>query len=316
MEGEFDMGPNGFFITVGASIADSPVVVHLSEPGWADFGFGELPEAVLPAPVVPAVSMWQRSTADGPLMELFTSTLEARRAANAPGATQLDRTVPGAIDSYTGESIERATVRTIQRRWPPASEGIAEVERRRFSRLRQARDLSLAQLSQRLQDQTGIRASRDTLRRFETDVGRPHAPLLPVALDHVLGAGGRLAMLELRAGRGAGSVQFPPFWRGPFWVSLDNQGEGGRVELRRGDWNREVVFTEPTVVAAHWFDPTIPIRIDAPDSVTWAVGVGRRVGSRIIDQNWVPGRVDVAQEAVSAIETAIYEAVDRSTPAT
>ena len=47
---EFELGPNGLFITVASSLPDSPVVVRFSEPAWADFGSGRLPPAI-PGPM-------------------------------------------------------------------------------------------------------------------------------------------------------------------------------------------------------------------------------------------------------------------------
>lgn len=309
MEGCFDLGPNGLFITVGASLPDSPVVVQLSSPGWADFGTGDPPADVPGSQVVAALDLWKRSSADGPLMDLFSSTLEARVAAGAPGASRLAKAIPGAVESYLGGPRGQAGPR-----WRPRPDGIDEVERQRYARLRQARGLSLAALATKLKAETDQRPSRDTLRRFEIDVGRPHHPQLPVALDHVLGAGGRLAMLELRSGRGDGSVTFPPYWRAPFWIEF-GAGDGAdpwpaTVLLRRGRWHRVVEIAGPGTFAAHWFDPSVPIRISAPPEVTWTVGVGRRGGATLIDQNWVPTTVDVAKQAVTDIEEAIYGAFD------
>lgn len=308
LEEFFELGPNGLFVTVGASLPDSPVVIHLSAPGWADFGSGTLPPEIPGGEVVAAVDLMQRSSARGPLMDMFSSTLQARVESGAPGAIDLAQNVPGAIDSYRD--------RRVPSEWNPDPEGLEAIERQRYARLRQARALSLAALTARVDRLTDVEVSRDTIRRFETDIGRPHHPQLPVAIDHALGAGGRLAILELRSGRGEGSVPFPPYWRGPFWI--DFQGDDGiwpvSLVLRRGHWHREVELAGPGLVSAHWFDPALPVRIAAPPEVRWTVGVGRRAGARAIDQNWVPTTVDVAKQAVSDIEEAIYGAVLRSRP--
>lgn len=311
LETELEPGPNGIFITVGASIPDSPVVVHLSEPGWADFGFGELPAEIPGAPVVSAVSMFQRSSADGPFMELFSSDLASKLSSRSPDALNLADAAPGAVVSYISDSGKASAGEAIPKRWPPDPEGIDVVDRGRFARLRRARGLSLITTAERLADRTGTEVSRDTLRRFETDVGEPHDPLLPVALDLALGADGRLAVLEMRAGRGTGAVAFPSYWRGPIWIRLEDERGDGRVRLQRGNWHRELPFTGPTLVSAHWFDPAVPLRITAETSTTWAVGVGRRSGAEAVDQNWVPASVDTAQQALADTEQAIFTAIDR-----
>lgn len=311
LEAVFDLRPNGLFLTVGASIPDSPVVVQLSAPGWVDFGSGTLPPEVPGAEVVAAVDLLQRSSARGPLMDMFSSTLEAKVASRAPGAIDLAENVPGAIDSYLdrGAASRRGA-------WSLDPEGIEAIERRRFARLRRARGLSMAALAARVNELTDLDISRDTLRRFETDIGRPHDPQLPVAIDHALGAGGRLTTLDLRSGRGEGSVQFPPYWRGPFWVEFDGFEGAWPVSavLRRGHWHREVELDGPQLVCAHWFDPVVPLRISAPTELRWSVGVGRRARAKAIDQNWVPTNVDVAKRAVSDIEEAIYGAYWKSRP--
>lgn len=309
LEERFEVGPTGTFITVGASMPDSPVVVQLSQPGWADFGCGVLPDGIPGAEVVSAVELMQRSSARGPLMDMFSSTLEAKVASGSPGAVDMAEAVPQAVESY----LDRGT-QTGRDRWVPRAEGLEAIERQRYARLRRARGLSLAGLADRLQSLTDLEVSRDTLRRFESDQGRPHDPQLPVALDFILGAGGRLAMLELRSGRGNGSVPFPPYWRGPFWFMIDGPDTAwpATILLRRGHWHREVDLDGPRLVSAHWFDPSVPLRISAAPEIRWSVGVGRRAGAEAIDQNWVPSTVDVAQQAVSEIEDAIYGAV-RST---
>ncbi len=311
LEADFDVGPNGLFVTVGASIADSPVVIHLSEPGWADFGYGELPRTIPGASIVDAISMFSRSTADGPFMDLFSSNLASKLSAGAPEALDLAAAAPQAVSSYMRHSDRPPSERPIPKRWPLEPEGIDIVERTRFARLRRARGLSLMATAERLFHRTEIEVGRDTLRRFETDVGQPHDPVLPIALDHTLGAEGRLTVLELRSGHGSGSVALPPFWRGPMWVHLHDEEGDGQVVFRRGRWHREVTFTGPTLVSAHWFDPKVPFRIVARPSTTWVVGVGRRAGAQPVDQNWVPTSVDTAQEGLAETEQAIFDALER-----
>ena len=86
------------------------------------------------------------------------------------------------------------------------------------------------------------------------------------------------------------------------------------IVLRRGNWHREVELDAPRLISAHWFDPTVPLRIDADSEVQWAVGVGRRAGAEAIDQNWVPSTMDTAQQALAEIEDAIYGAVRSKRP--
>ncbi|MEM9651664.1 MAG: helix-turn-helix transcriptional regulator [Actinomycetota bacterium] len=309
-ETEVTLEANGFFVTVGASLPDSPVILQFSEPGWACFGSGELPTEIPEASVVSALSMMRRSSADGPFMELFSSSLASKVASGSPDVDEIDNVAPDAVESYLAGSGKDAD-RVVPKTWSPHPEGIEAVERARFARLREAKGLSLAAMADRLTRMTGTEVGRDTLRRFETDVGQPHDPMLPLALDFALGADGRLAVLELQAGQGSGTVMFPPYWRGPVWFQLtDPQGEA-LVVLRRGDWHRELTIDRTAQLSAHWFDPQVPLRLLARPTTTWSVGVGRLSGAKPIDQNWVPTRVDVAQQAIVDTEQAILDAIER-----
>lgn len=308
LEAGYHHCPNGVFLTTGGSVSDSPIVVQLSHPGWVDFGSGDLPGDVPGGEVVDALDLMQRSSARGPLMDMFSSTLQSKVESPSSYAADLAERVPDGVDSYLGRD---AAPEGNGQRWRPLPEGADAVERQRFARLRQARGLSLATLSTRLHRQADLDVSRDTLRRFEIDVGEPHDPQLPVALDHVLGAGGRLAVMELRSGRGDGSVPFHPYWRGPFWIAFDGpeRPEPATVGLQRGAWQREVEVSGPLLVSAHWFEPSNPLRITAPADLRWTVGVGRRAGAESIDQGWAPSNIDVANKAVSEIEGALSESL-------
>lgn len=308
---EVEPGPNGVFITVGASIADSPVVVRFSKPGWADFGYGELPSEVPGAPIISAVSLFEKSSADGPFMDMFSSSIAAKLSAGSQDVLDLAQAAPGAVFSYVRDRDGRTADRSGPVDSETAGEGITAIERERFAGLRRARGLSLSALSERLHVKAGMDIGRDTLRRFETDVGQPHDPFLPVALDHALGAGGRLALLALQAAHGSGATRFPTYWRGPIWIRLDDERGSGQVLLRRGNWQRELSFEGPTLVSAHWFDPTVPLRVTAEPTTEWASGVGRPAGAEAIDQNWVPTSVGVAQQALAETEQAIFTALDR-----
>lgn len=313
LEAELELGPNGLFLTVGASIPDSPVVVLMSDAGWADFGYGELPPEIPGAQIIPAVSMFERSSADGSFMKLFSSNIASKLSAGSADVLDLADLAPGAVVSYLQIHEQRSAASAAPSGLPEA-EGLDAIERARFARLRAARGLSLSALVEQVRKRTALDVSRDTLRRFESDVGRPHDPELPVALDFTLGAGGRLAVLETQAGSGEGGAFFPSYWRGPFWLELEDSRGAGHVTLRRGSWQRELSFDGPTLVSAHWFDPAVPFRIFAESTTRWSVGVGRRAGAEPIDQNWAPVSVDVAQQALADTQRAIFTAADRAAP--
>ena len=305
-EKQFEIGANGTFVTVGASVPDSPVVVYLSEPGWADFGRGALPDAIPEARVFSAVSEFTASSAEGLFVELLRSSLESELAADSGGSGSSALEASASLADFVRNRRDRSGLA----RWPLRPEGIDAVERANFSRLREARHLSLPQLADRLAKQTDVVVGRDTLRRFEIDVGEPHDRMLPIALDHVLGADGRLAAVAVKSGCGSATVSFPPYWRGPVWIALEPNEPETVVVLGRGRWRRELRANAASLASVHWFDPKVPLRIEAAPSLSWAVGLGRRAGTEAIDQGWVPGSVDTAQQAVADAQEAVTRALD------
>lgn len=305
MRTELEPGPNGVFITVGASVPDSPVIFHLSDPGWADFGSGPIPSRIPGAQVIDAVSLLERSSADGAFVDLFSLSLADKFAARSKDILELAEPIRETVEHFLEDRVGHDVPS-----WPPQPEGIEEVERQRFARLREARGLSLMAMAERLNAVTDIEVGRDTLRRFETDVGQPHDRMLPVAMDYALGAEGRLAALELRVGRGSDAVSFPPYWRGPIWVRVADDRGSGRIVLRRGNWHREYRFDGPSLVSAHWFDPSVPIRIEAEPQTRWAVGVGRIAGAESVDQGWAPITMEAAQQSLVETERALFTAME------
>ncbi len=321
LETTLELGPNGAFITNSVSVPDSPVVIQTDQPVWVHFGWGELPPDVPGAPVIPAVTLLIPSSADGAFMHMFRTNLSASLQADADDPGRRAGHLPASALGFARPTGPRGEPPLL---WPPAPEGIDAVERARYTRLRTARGLSLPGLSDRLAGTTDLEASRDTLRRFETDVGQPHHPMLPVALDHALGAEGRLAVLQIRSGQGPGAVYFPPYWRGPVWLALNTaevntaegaHGSGRNIVLQRGKWQRTVTLARAgALVSFHWFDPAVPLRVETDPGVSWAVGVGRRAGAVPIDQNWAPSSYEVARDAVKTVEQAILAAADRVNP--
>jgi transcriptional regulator with XRE-family HTH domain len=306
---ELNLGANGLFMTLGASVAESALVIQLSEPGWVDFGRGELPPDIPLAPVLPAAELARRSTATGPFMQLFIGSIMSKLTSR-PWSREVASfavVAPKTIASFVSGFSRSQDVETPDP-WPPLPDGIEAVDRLRFARLRRARGLSLVDTASRLAAITGTEVGKDTLRRFETGVGQPHDPLLPAALDHVLGANGHLGMVEIRSDRGSGSVRLPPYWYGPVWIAVEGPGTEGRVRVRFGDWYRQVRGTLPMLVAIQSWAPETALRISADSSITWKVGLGRRVGAVSIDQNWVPASIGAAQRALSETERAIMRA--------
>lgn len=310
MEAEIDLGPNGVFLAVGASVAESPLVVTLSEPGWVDFGRGPIPTNIPGAEVLSAFDMFRRSSANGTFMELFMGRMANKLlSAKSRDVVAFAAMAPRATASFLSGLSKPKAIEARTMTWEPVPQHMDDVERLRFARLRRSRGLSLADTVDALVKATDISISKETLRRFETDVGQPHDRLLPVALDHVLGAGGNLGITTMRSDNGDGLTTFPPFWTGPVWLELEGAGGERELRLQWGDWFRIVRVAPPALL---WFTlstPEAPIRLVVDGDLKWSMGVGRRAGAVSIHQNWTPATIDVAQRALSETEHAFVKAM-------
>lgn len=337
VECDLDVPPNGVFLTVAHSVAESPIVVHLSEPCWADFGRGDLPDRIPGATIMPAIDYASRSGGSGTFYELFFGNLGDRFSRSRSGQLAgLSKTAPrslaGFFARFTG-GAPGADSSASQSAWPPLPAVPDDDTRLRYARLRQARQLSLVDTVRRLAALSEIEVSKDTLRRFETGVGEPHDRLLPAALDQVLGADGNLATLELRADEGSGAVRVPSWWFGPMWfeftsadrgrleragVGKSSSDRGGRdpvkevtVSIHWGDWSRDVTGRLPLRLAYHHSAGSQPLRVTAAPDVAWRVGIGRRSGATPINHGWSPTSVDTVQRAMAETEEVIFSSLER-----
>lgn len=309
LEIEMELGANGVFLTLPVSVHDSPVIVRLSKPGWVDFGRGELPPGVPDASVIEAVNHFRPSSADGTFMQLFVSSMIGKMSTRSRDIVQVARLAPRQVARFFA-ALSSGTAPDPPPIPPPSVHDRDKgLDRLGFAQLRQARGLSLMEVAEILSAETDLEVSRDTLRRFESGIGTPHERMLPAGLDHVLGAEGHLAALDIRSASGDGAVSVPCYWRGPVWIEIEGRAETPDLTLQRGKWHREVEAPGRVLLSFHWFDPAVPLRIRAPANVRWTFGIGRRAAAESIDQNWAPGTFDVAQEAISQTELAITTAL-------
>lgn len=310
-DAELDLPPNGLFVTVGASIDDSPVTVVLSEPGWIEFGHGELPLEIPGARVVDAMERMRPSSANREVFnDLLSSNLAALFERSPREVRGLGERALRPVASFLNE-LARPDAPPAP--WPPLPEGIDDLERARFARLREARKLSLADTVARLRVLTGASVGKDTLRRFESGKGEPHDLLLPARLDHVLGGNGHLAAMAILSGDRPGSVTFPDFWDAPVWLEFVVADGAPRpqpvAELTWRGWRRRVEGKLPLLVVCHGAPRAL--RVDTGPGVRWTAGLGRRTGAVPIDHGWVPTSVDTTQQAIEEYQGVLIDAMKK-----
>ncbi|MGI9612899.1 MAG: helix-turn-helix domain-containing protein [Acidimicrobiales bacterium] len=319
---EVEMPPNGVFLTVASSVAEAPVLVQLSEPAWADFGRGDLPDEIPGAMILPAIEHASRSEDTGTFHELFFRNLGDRFSrSRSRQLAGLNRAAPRSLAGFFNRfgsnndrsaHVPRSSECSERVPWPQRS-GTSDAETRaRFATLRQARQLSLVDAIGRLAELADIEISKDTLRRFETGVGEPHDRLLPAALDQMLGADGHLAVLELRADEGSGAVRVPPYWFGPMWFEFSGPDREVTVTLQWGDWSRNITGRLPLRLAYHHSAGDQPLRVTAAPDIAWRVGLGRRSGATDINHGWSPTSVDTVRRAITETEDVILTSLERS----
>ncbi|MGI9597834.1 MAG: helix-turn-helix domain-containing protein [Acidimicrobiales bacterium] len=316
-EGDIELGENGLLVTVGVSIEASPVAVLLSGPGWVDFGRGEVPPNVAGAPVVDAVDMVMPSSASGVFTELLATNIAKQfEDAELPEIARLRDEALKPDETFLKGVAQPAKPDESDGGDGLSSDGSEDErgrrDRARFTRMREARQLSLAETSQRLASMTTTTAGKDTLRRFEANIGEPHDPLLPAALDHVLGAEGHLALVEISSGSGTASVSVPRYWQGPVWIDFrttepDSFESGWIAELQWGNWHRLIEGELPQLIVNH--AALIPLRILAAPEIEWTAGLGRRPGAKPINHGWVPDSIDTTQQALSTYQDALLTAI-------
>ena len=309
LQAELDPGPNGVFVTCGASVEESPVVARTSHPCWFDFGRGELPASMPGAAVLNAIDLAQPSRAQGVFMDLFSAQMESKFAtSHSKQIASLDRAAPRRVGAF----FQRFTTsrRPEPRPWPPLPGEALANERHRFATLRRARGLSLAETAERLAATTDVQVSRDTLRRFENSTGAPHDRLLPVALDHVLGGNGHLAVSEIRSGQGSGMVRIPALLARP------RCGSASRAQPmpRHRSCNGATGGAASTTSFPPSSSATTPRR--RPPSGSWPTS--RSAGPPVSvagpgpcpsTHDWIPVSVDAANKALNDATGAVVDAI-------
>lgn len=276
----------GVILTVPLHMPEQPLVVHLSPPGWVDFGRGELPRRPPGIRVIDARTLVTPvaydSVALGDLLPGSTLTPDALPAPILTEGHPARRLLSFAI---------RAT-RLSGRRHPepvPPLLTPRPVGTDPMAAFRRARGLSYRSLSERLARELGVTASADTLRRLEQGLAQARDQRLEGAVDQVLGADGRLCSGEIRrAVHGPGTVQFPPFWSGPVWLEFPHVDGPTPVALRWGGWQKDLRLTGPSAVRTHCVTPQEPLRVDISRRSRWSAGLGWWDEAHPVDRNWIP----------------------------
>lgn len=285
----------GFFVTSPVSMPNPPVWVHLREPGWVDFGQGRIPDE-LGVPTFEGVTVARLSTGGQSPVGLVDPAVVARfrrdpRFADAVvdffgQKAELVREVFSATEPKTYVAdLTADPPKPVAR--PSGFDGAA------YRVLREARGLSQAEAAQMasalLPDHP---VSEDQVRVLERD-GNPRPPLLRSRLDSAYRADGVTCVEELPVGvraPGRFTVEFPPYWIGPVWVTVVADGDDpppGPVQLAFGRHRKQLIARPGTTLTCRRSIPEKePLRVSCPPGWWARAGLGARPDARDVNWGW------------------------------
>jgi hypothetical protein len=322
----------GVFINLPVAGGNPPLIVRFDSTGWADFGPGEPPVDL----GIPIFSPFL-STSVAARIRLLPSVMAKIRASfseTEPDLVALAREFE--LDDY----YAHAFLETVTTQHPPHDIRSGESMDERvsfdlptgadFKRLRQARQLSVKQVVESLNELLPMndfyRVSEDQLDRFERG-GRPTVPLMRSRLDMQLDGGGLMCCdpVAVRRRKVLNWIPaFPNYWIGPIWLVF-----------------RSSSYTEAECeVLLHWFPWRKALRVRSGQAVTtrrvkrggeplivrlppgWSVesGLGGYDGAIDVQEDWsvagARGMLDISRTIVVEVGHALAQVGRRRTRGT
>jgi hypothetical protein len=285
-----DCGDQGIFLTSPVSMPNPPAWVDLEEPGWVDFGRGEIPEQ-LGIPTFDALSGMRVATGGHSpaglvaphIVDCFiTSPAFAQAVVNFfAGPAEVIRQVFSTTDG-------RKAVLDLTNGRPPAK-AHQPFSGEQWCRLRQARCLSRRDTAEQVTAlMPGQPVTDDQIELLEKG-GNPQRRFLRSRLDRVYRADGHTSVEEVKASRTKPfTFTFPGYWIGPVWFTFSSQHTAStRAELRWGESYKQMQVEPGTTVTCR--KPTeepVPFVVVCPNG--WGVtgGMGQRPDAWDVNWGW------------------------------
>lgn len=343
---DLDCTSDGVLIQFPTSVVNPGLHVHLSEPGWSDFGPGDIPPAVAAAigtVWVDAVDLLgENDSIDGPLEtvdhELESSVALIRRVvAQAPVLRRLNlrwkRVQPhlGALSSSAPEgALDSYALAAATAAHPPVldADGVASqvlLPLDILVELRVARGYSRASAAKRLATGEFAGAPLVTDRQIELfeKIGSSSLPLLASRLDTLLGAGGRLGIERVFRSDASNTPQrrrvvFPTWWVGPIWIKCigPRPDAVASVSLTWGLWwRRQRVRSQMVLTTRKAFRNDDPLFVSLPAHWKLTAGLGAVPTAWDVNRDWFPisprAAATIVLETVQAVAPQLRAAQKR-----
>jgi transcriptional regulator with XRE-family HTH domain len=294
------VGDKGLFVTTPVSMPNPAAWIRLAHPGWVDFGRGVIP----------------------PQLEIPRVAALAGAQVAGGGHSAAGLVAPHIVDRFTGDPVfARAVLRffgdrpdlviqvfSTRQGWDrvtrispldPGATTAAPPGPAELRALREARALSQADAAQLATELLPDRpVTPDQVRGLEKG-RRPRTPFLRPRLDTVYRADGHVCNEEtgIRETTPAGAgvetrweIDFPTFWIGPVWFSLEPRGRlrSGRVRLEWGvDIKHMVVDGAATVTCRRATHDTGSLAVYCPRGWLVTAGMGHRPDARDVNYGWL-----------------------------
>ncbi|HEY8548271.1 MAG TPA: helix-turn-helix transcriptional regulator [Acidimicrobiales bacterium] len=305
-------GERGLFCTSRTSMPNPALSVTLPEPGWVDFGEGELPPALglRQVDVMPGCRVVGDGHSPAGLVAPAVVDRFLTDPAFADDVVQFFGTSPEVVRHVFGtrrgwDRIDDLTGSRWRDRTPPVGPLVSGDEHRR---MREGRGLSqhdaAVLATELLPDERDRRGRRrtvtvDNIRGVEQG-RRPRRRYLRSRLDRVYRADGRTGTEAVPArrtgGTGAGTrtragtyvFDIPAFWVGPVWFAVEAGDDSPAVV--RIDWrdiHKEVRVAGRVVVTCRQpSGPQHPFTVTCPPGWTVTGGMGWMPGAEDVNLGW------------------------------
>jgi transcriptional regulator with XRE-family HTH domain len=318
------------------SVPNPPLQVTFSEPAWADFGNGVVPQGVIERLGMHAVAGTvvargrfvdppelgpdevKKVKADLDAMELATSKFKVVWGRVKPhlGAMRPNATVQPLEGARMVRTSWTASLRTDNR-----GELVTQILQplQQIKAVRRAgRNMSVRAAAEAMNAPAAIGSefyvTDDQIETLERNGRLPERARWFVArLDHAYDLDGHMGIDRVFVSRGARrdrqgrhEVAFPSFWVGPIWLQLhapeseDRPSTEGTLDLYWGYWRRLQRVRHETIVttrkAVPRSDPKLLVGI--PPGWTFVAGTGLPPGAIDINHDWYPATFGAAAKLV------------------
>jgi len=280
----------GIFLTSPVAMSNPPAWVELKEPGWVDFGRGEIPKQ-LGIPVFDALSGVRVASGGHSPAGLVARDIVQRFTADeafAQAVLHFFGRQGDVVREVFSAADPRRTVRDLTNNTPPGASH-QPFTGQHWRRLRDCRCLSRTaaakQATALMPDQ---RITDDHIEELENG-GNPRPRFLRSRLDRVYRADGYTCVEQVKPRRQRSPFMFdlPSYWIGPIWFTFSSKHEDAqaRVELRAASSYKQMqVKAGTTVTCRKPTEEAIPFEVICPRD--WTVTAGMGMHSRAWDVNW------------------------------